>query len=214
MSCYSCGSPRGESFKLCPECIAKRKLERANVRAEALGRYRNSKPDQVERVIDSAWAKVLAIIALAGFLFVYLLKNGPLSHYGSLASLLFAGMLSCFAIATFVWALLWTKMVIFDTMWAIASLLIPCLVYRYVYLRWDESDTRKYFFTHAATLITTVILCYALSVKLDISMYDTARLYHFYTSGQNPVLTPEGILAQHDEYANETENVNQYLDEP
>lgn len=214
MSCYGCGSPKGDSFKLCPECIARRKIERANIRAEALGRYRDSKPDTVDAVLSSGAVRIIAILVVAAFLFVYLLQHGPLTKYGSLASLLFAGMLTCFSISTLVWVLLWAKMIIFDTMWAVASLLLPCLVYRYVYLRWDEPDTRKYFYTHVLSMFVTGILCYALSVKLDISFVDTAKLYLYYTQGQEPVLTPDGILSQHDEYSNQSQDVDQYLDEP
>lgn len=193
MGCYSCGSPNGEQFKLCPECIAKRKAERAHTKSEALKVARGeTKPDQITEVFSSGLAQVFGLFLLLIAVFGILMLKGPMTAHGYMANFLFAAMVSCNIVGIFVWFIFLIRMLVHDFMWAIGASFLPVLVYRYVWLRWDDPLVKKYFLVHMLSFFIAAILGLSLAKNLDVPFGRVYNLYSLYRAGFDPKLDSNG----------------------
>ena len=200
MGCYGCGSPNGEQFKLCPECIAKRKNERALTKSEALKVARGeTKADPINQVFSSGLAQVFGLFLLLIVVFGLLMLKGPLTAHGPMANFLFAGMVANFVVAMFIWWIFLARMLVNDFMWALASFIVPALTCRYIFVRWDDPVIRKYFFIQVASIIIAGFLGYRLAVNLNVPVIKIYNLYSLYRSGFNPKLDKNGDITRGDD---------------
>lgn len=189
MSCYGCGSANGSTFKLCPACLAERKLQHAQTKQNVLQLHRGDESDPFLKFMSSTVAKLIAAGVLVTAIFGYLLLQGPVAEFGMLATAIFAAMVSCYLISVLTWALFWMRALVHDIFWAIACTIIPCLVYRYVILRWQEREVRAYFIVHLLSLLLSGVLTFALSVQLQAPPLEVFKLYSFYINGKKPVFS-------------------------
>lgn len=179
MPCPTCGSPEGSVGMLCPGCVADFKSQHQARRKEIL--FHKPKEDLIHGVTTDWRVQLGGLIVLICALFLFFLFFGPVKSKGTAASFLFACMAANFFVSALTWTWFWVKMVVHEIMWAIGAIFVPCLVYRYVYLNWQE--TKVPFVIHFLCGVLSFVFAALLGARLEISMFETLFLFNKYIYG-------------------------------
>lgn len=182
MACYGCGAAEGSSVQLCPACIAKRRSARSTEVVENIFKPTGG-PDPLTIILQSPLLQLIATIVFYFLLYTYFSHAGPVIRFGPVAAALFAGMVLCSAIGVVTWILFWVKLVVFEPYWALGSLILPALVYRFVLINWHEY--KIYFTIHIAAIVASVVIGCILADWLNMEFLEVFSVYQLFTHGHD-----------------------------
>lgn len=135
--CLECGSEHGSQFQLCPACINRKRQERVAYRKRFQEEYMTQEHGTVS--LDSPVMMGAGIVLLGFLVFSGYILFSPLEHEGLIAMLYLAVSAAAYSISLLSWGYFWMRMIILDFMWAVASCILPCLVYRYIALNPEQA---------------------------------------------------------------------------
>ena len=103
----------------------------------------HSRPDAMLAALYNPAAQVLGFcccffLILSGTIFF-----GPVTSYGVPAAVFFSLMIVTGSAALLIGISFWFRMLALAPMWGVMTLFFPGLIYRYVYLNWDDYAVRK-----------------------------------------------------------------------
>ncbi len=184
MACYECGSERGSSYQLCPECISSKQSRRASYRKEFLAGPPVEETDTVSKLMNSRLAWILGGFLLANMCFIYFLFEGPFIDSGPVASLLFALAITCSLISTLIWAFFVTRLFAFEPIVGFVSLVLPFMAYRIVLSRWEDNTFKILLMAHLIGIALSYSMCIALANHLGIHVMGVIIIFEAFLKGE------------------------------
>ena len=173
--CYNCGSGDGTAVHLCVDCIQSNQARAAQFRSDF--REKPANTDLIFVATQSLWLRALILGAVfCGAVATFFLISPFRAIEQDYFALMFALLGVLTAAATLTWICFFVGLLINDTMWAVATLIMPCLVYRYVWLRWEEAGMRWLFISHIAAVGSSFAVSVILSNDLGVSSAELMRL--------------------------------------
>ncbi|MDC0358383.1 hypothetical protein OAO01_06160 [Oligoflexia bacterium] len=180
-ACYECGSPEGESFRLCPECIENKQSARTQRYDSFREQQHAQESDRIVSVTSSLWAKIAAGMLCTIIFFLYYLYYGPFKDKDLLTNLLLAFVGSFYIMCLFTWVLLWVEIIVNDILWAIGICIIPLLLYLYIALH--PGKARFVFVLHLIFLGLALSFTYFTAQHLEIHFLKVWIIFYFHLRG-------------------------------
>ena len=139
MACYNCRSASGTSASLCPDCRENNRLRKeGNIEAFRTAPAQGGVSVAVYRGLNSPIVWLAFVVALFTATATFTLFSSYGTRVSTLEAMMWALLLTSLIVNLFCWALFWMNMVISEPFWALACFIVPLLIYRYVFLRFDE----------------------------------------------------------------------------
>ena len=183
MSCFQCGSTLGAASRLCPDCIQRNKA----AHQAKLEQIRNPSVTEVGddlgyKLFTMPIFRIIGVGLILVAFFLFFLFFGPIKDKGPLASFLWSAMLTCSAVSFLTWGLFWFRTLILEPIWAIMSIFMPLLIWRYIFINWE--DTKAIFFIHIACLVLSVCFAVLLAKQLHLPIGQVLFISSAYQHGQ------------------------------
>ena len=169
-TCQICGTPLPPGYlRYCDDCVS-HFTDEERQRREHFGKI-SSFEEMRRRPAMSYTALLLLVVALPSVVYLFvaaaMFGSGRNMLENALSFLIALNLL----VAVLAWGWLWAAAFGDDLMWAVASLILPPLAYRYAQLRWDRFSVRATFITHAAALIAAAALTVLLARLRHIGVF-------------------------------------------